>query len=141
MLNISLTLEPIFLRLLSLTSMIYLTWFLVYHFYSVLINPFLTLFAIRVGTLCPNRFFCWMWEHQWSWESEIFREFLKFTKALGLKKCSSKILYLGVSGPFARNFSDIWKMVFTWSIPKFSQQKLNLLVIHCYFVSNVTMTD
>ena len=30
----------------------------------------------------------------------------------GLKKFFSKIFYLGGSGPFVCNFSEIWKMVF-----------------------------
>ena len=66
---------------------------------------------------------------------EVFREFLKFLKHF------SKILCLGGSDPFVRTFSKISKMVFTWSISKFSHEKLNLLVIYCFFVSSITMND
>ena len=52
----------------------------------------------------------------------------------------SNILYLGGSGPFVSTFSEIWKMIFTKSMSKFSQQKLNLLVIYCFLVSRVTVT-
>ena len=72
---------------------------------------------------------------------EVFTEFLKFIKVFGLKKHFSKILYLGGSDPFVRTFSKISKMVFTWSISKFSREKLNLLVIYCFFVSSITMND
>ena len=50
----------------------------------------------------------------------------------------SKILCLVGSGPFICTFSEIWKMVFTWSMSKFSQQKLNLLVLmfFCFKYNN-----
>ena len=65
------------------------------------------------GAHCTRgRIFCLLWEHQTSWESEIFREFLKLKERIfGLKKSFSKILYLLGSGPFVRTFSKIWKMV------------------------------
>ena len=47
----------------------------------------LTLFAMGVGAhRIRGIFFFLLWEHQGSWESEIFREFLKFIKVFGLKK-------------------------------------------------------
>ena len=50
----------------------------------------LTLFAMGGGgggvwPRARGRFFCLLWEHQESRESEIFKEFLKF-KVFGLKK-------------------------------------------------------
>ena len=83
-----------------------------------------------------GRFFCLLWEHQESWESEIFREFLKFIKVFGLQFKKKKNLYLRGIGLFARTFSDIWNMVLTWSMSKFSQQKFNFLVIY-YFLFQV----
>ena len=45
-------------------------------------------------TQCARgRFFCLLWEHQGSWESQIFRECLKLIKVFALKKnCSKNIV-------------------------------------------------
>ena len=53
-----------------------------------------------------GRLFCLLWGHQGSWESEIFRGFLKFIKVFGLKKIYffSKFFCLVGSGPFVRTF-------------------------------------
>ena len=42
-----------------------------------------------------GRFFCLLWEHQESWESEIFREFLKFIKVFGLQFKKKKFVFKG----------------------------------------------
>ena len=72
-------------------------------------------------------------KYQGTYESVIFRKFLKFIKIFGLKKKFSRIFHLEGSGPFVRSFSKIWQMVFAWSMFKFSLQKLNLQVIYCFF--------
>ena len=94
----------------------------------------LKLNPIRHGSECRLccRSFGLLWEHQGSCVSEIFRELLKFIKVFGLI-FFSYTLYLRDSGPFVRTFSETWKTVFTWSMFKFSQQKLNLLVIYYLF--------
>ena len=50
-------------------------------------------------------------------------------------------MYLAGNSPFVRTISEVWKMGFTWSMPKFSKQQLNILVVSCFFVSNITITD
>ena len=56
-----------------------------------------------------------------------------YSQVLPVKKnFFTKMLYLGGSGPLMFTFSEIWKMEFIWSMSKFSQQKLNLLVIYCF---------
>ena len=54
------------------------------------------------GTLYPRQTLFFVVGASGFWESEIFREFLKFIKVFGLKFFFSKILYAGGSGPFAR---------------------------------------
>ena len=49
------------------------------------LTVFLTLFAMG-GLYVRDRFFCLLWEYQWSWEDKIFREFLNSIKVFGLKK-------------------------------------------------------
>ena len=61
--------------------------------------------ARGLGPRARGRFFCLLWEHQGSRESEIFREFLKF-KVFGQKKFFFKILFLRGSGSFAGTFSE-----------------------------------
>ena len=84
--------------------------------------------------------FCLLQKHERFWESKIFRKFLKFIKLFWIKNLFPKVLCLGGSGPFVRTFSEIWKMVFAWSVFKFSQQKMNLLFLY-WFCSKCTMTD
>ena len=60
----------------------------------------LTLFTRWAHCAC-GRLICLLCDHQGSWETEIFKEFLTFTKIYGSKKFFFKFLYLEVSGPFA----------------------------------------
>ena len=78
---------------------------------------------------------CRLWEHQGSWEREIFRELLKFNKVFGLIFVS-KTLYLGGSGSFVRTISKIWKMVCTLSMSKFSIYWLFTVFFFCFKYNN-----
>ena len=87
------------------------------------------------GALCPRQILLFVVGASEIWESEIS----KIYQGFWIKNFFSIILYLGGSGPFVR-ISEIWKMVFTWFMSKFSQQKLKLLVIYGLFVSSMIMT-
>ena len=70
-----------------------------------------------------------------------FQRIPKIYQGFWIKKIFSKILYLGGSGPFVRTFSEIWKIVFSWSMTKFSQQKLiiyktDYLLFFCFKYNN-----
>ena len=69
--------------------------------------PFPTIRHKRVCTLCPRQILLFVVGASLSWESEIFRKFLKFVRVFGLKIFFSEILYLGGSGPFAPTFRFI----------------------------------
>lgn len=72
-----------------------------------------------------SRFFCLSWENQGSSESELFRELLNFIRILNLFIYLfiffSKILFLEITCPFVPTISEIWKIMFSWSMSKLSQ--------------------
>ena len=92
----------------------------------MLLNPF-----YNEGHCAHSRFFCLLWEHQVTWESEIFGEFLTFIKGFGLKKNFFFKLYLGGSDPFVHN----WSLEYgKWCLPDQCPSSTNKSWIYCFFV-------
>ena len=98
----------------------------------------LTLFAME-GTLCTRQILLFVVGASGILRKWNFQRTPYIFQGFWIKEFFfSKILYLKGSGPFVRTFSQIWKIVFTWSMSQFSQQKFKLLAIYSFLVSSVT---